>query len=82
MKYITAAASIAALSVASAAYSGNLVFEAPVEQEVIEEEPIGGSRAGWLVPVLAIAIIAAAIVLSDDDDDDGSAGEENGFDPV
>ncbi len=55
------------------AYSGNLVFEAPVEQEVIEEEPIGGSRAGWLVPVLAIALIAAAVVLSDDDDDDSSA---------
>ncbi len=74
MKFVVAAASIAALYVASAASAGNLVFEAPVEQEVIEEEPIGGSRAGWLVPVLAIALIAAAVVLSDDDDDE-PAGE-------
>ncbi len=66
MKYIAPAAALALA--ATSATAGNLVFEAPVEEEVMEEEmaPMGSSAAGWIVPLLAI--IAIGIAASDDDD--------------
>ncbi|MEM8869871.1 MAG: hypothetical protein AAGB10_15605 [Pseudomonadota bacterium] len=50
---------------APAAFAGNVeVFVAP--EEPVIEEPIGGSNAGFVIPLVALVIIAAAIVASDD----------------
>ncbi len=55
---LTAAASIAA----SAAFAGELAYVAPAEPEVMmeEESSMGGSGA-WLIPLLAVALIALAV---------------------
>ncbi len=72
MKLLTILSVSAGLALAPMAQAGNLIFEAPVEQQVDEAEPIGGSGRGWIVPVLAIAIVAAAIIANDDDDEPAS----------
>ena len=52
--------------VAGAAYAGNLdTFVAPAEV-VPADEPMGGSNAAWIVPLLAIALIAVAASGNDD----------------
>jgi hypothetical protein len=58
---------IAGLIFAGTAYAGNLVFEAPVEAEV-ESEPAGsmGGSGAWLIPLLAIGLVALAVSSSDD----------------
>ena len=76
MKFV--ATTTAALLLAGTAFAGNLVFEAPVEEEVVvQEEPMGGSNAAWLVPLLAIGLIALAVSGGDDDDDDGDDEEDS-----
>ncbi len=68
MKLFISATAISAFLCAQA-MAGNIVFEAPVEEEVMMEEavePMGSSAAGWIVPVLAL--IAIGIAISDDDD--------------
>jgi hypothetical protein len=64
MKLIISTA--AALLLAGQAFAGALVFEAPVEEEIIvaEPEPMG-FNAAWLIPVIGLAAIAYAI--SNDD---------------
>lgn len=60
----TLAITAAALLIAAPTFAGNLdTFVAP-EPIVVEEAPAGGSNAAWLVPVLAIAVIAAAVAAS------------------
>ncbi len=60
MKLIVTTA--AALLLAGQAFAGNLVFEAPAEPVVIAEpEPMGGSNAAWLIPVIGLAAIAYAV---------------------
>lgn len=71
MKLIVSTAAAMAL-LAGQAFAGNLVFEAPAEQEIIVAEPaapMGGSNAAWLIPVIGLAAIAYAISNDDDDDD-------------
>jgi hypothetical protein len=55
----------AAVTVAStAAVAGNAVYEPPVEPVVVvEEEPAGsmGGSGAWLIPLLAIGLIALAV---------------------
>jgi hypothetical protein len=65
MKFIVSTA--AALLLAGQAFAGALVFEPPVEEEIIvaEPAPMGGSNAAWLIPVIGLAAIAYAI--SNDD---------------
>jgi hypothetical protein len=64
MKLIVTTA--AALLLAGQAFAGNLVFEAPAEPVIIAEpEPMGGSNAAWLIPVIGIAAIAYAITNDD-----------------
>lgn len=65
MKLIVTTA--AALLLAGQAFAGNLVFEAPEEPVIIaaEPEPMGGSNAAWLIPVIGLAAIAYAV--SNDD---------------
>jgi hypothetical protein len=64
MKFIVTTA--AALLLANSAFAGNLVFEAPEEPIVVAEpEPMGGSNAAWLIPVIGLAAIAYAITNDD-----------------
>jgi hypothetical protein len=60
------------LLLASQAFAGALIFEPPVEQEVVvaEPAPMGGPNLAWLIPVIGLAAIAYAISDDDDDDDD------------
>jgi hypothetical protein len=61
----------AAVTVAStAAVAGNAVYEAPEEPMVIVEEQPSGSMGGsgaWLIPLLAIGLVALAVSQSDDE---------------
>jgi hypothetical protein len=64
MKLIVTTA--AALLLAGQAFAGNLVFEAPEEPIIIAEpEPMGGSNAAWLIPVIGLAAIAYAVANDD-----------------
>ena len=64
MKLIATTA--AALLLAGQAFAGNLVFEAPAEPVIIAEpEPMGGSNAAWLIPVIGLAAIAYAVANDD-----------------
>jgi len=59
---LTAAASIAA----SAAFAGEVAYMAPAEPEVVmEQEDTMGGSGSWLIPLLAIALIALAVSNSD-----------------
>ena len=72
MKLIVSTAAAALL--AGQAFAGALVFEPPVEQEIVVAEPapapMGGFNAAWIIPVIGLAAIAYAIANDDDDDDD------------
>ncbi|NNU79401.1 hypothetical protein HMH01_03020 [Halovulum dunhuangense] len=55
----------AVLFAAAPAFAGNVeVFVAP-EEPVVVEEPMGGSNAGWVVPLLALVVVGIAIASSD-----------------
>ena len=72
MKLIVTTAA-AAFLLANQAIAGALVFEAPAEPVVVAEpEPMGGSNAAWLIPVIGLAAIAYAISNDSDDDDDST----------
>ena len=65
MKHLLAASAILAL--ATPAFAGNLdTFEAPAEAPAVEDAPMGGSNAAWIVPL--IAIVAIAVAASDSSD--------------
>jgi hypothetical protein len=70
MKLIVSTA--AALLLAGQAFAGNLVFEAPPEQEIVVAEPaapMGGSRAAaWIIPAIGLAAVAWALANDDDND--------------
>jgi hypothetical protein len=61
---------VAGLVFAGTAYAGNLIMEAPAEPVVVVEEPAGsmGSSGAWLIPLLALGVIALAVSSSDDED--------------
>ena len=70
MKKLVATAAIVAMG--TAAIAGNLdSFEAPAEEPMVEEAPMGGSNAAWIVPLIAIIAIVAA---SSSDDTQPSLG--------
>ncbi|NNU79402.1 hypothetical protein HMH01_03025 [Halovulum dunhuangense] len=55
----------AVLFAAAPAFAGNVeVFVAP-EEPVVVEEPMGGSNAGWVVPLLAVVVAGVAIAVSE-----------------
>ena len=60
MKLATLTAAITAA--ASTAFAGSVAMVAPVEMEMVAEEAgsMGGSGV-WLIPLLAIALIALAV---------------------
>lgn len=61
MKYVVTTAT--AVMLAGQAYAGALVFEPPVEEEIViaEPAPAGGSNAAWIIPVIALAAIIYAV---------------------
>ena len=65
MKLIVSTA--AALLLAGQAMAGALIFEPPVEEEIIvaEPAPMVGPNLAWLIPVIGLAAIIYAI--ADDD---------------
>jgi hypothetical protein len=80
MKLIVSTA--AALLLAGQAFAGNLVFEAPAEQEIIVAEPMaapmgGSNAAAWIIPVIGLAAIAYALSNDSDDDDDDTEGDDD-----
>jgi len=77
MKLIVSTA--VALVLASQAFAGALIFEAPEEPVIVAEPaPMGGSNAAWLIPVIGLAAIAYAISNDDDDDDDSTDDDDDG----
>ncbi|QHQ36466.1 hypothetical protein [Algicella marina] len=63
MKLTATVAAIALL--AAPAFAGNVEpFVAP--EPVAVDEPVGGSNAAWLVPLIGIAIIGAAVAANQD----------------
>lgn len=54
---------LAALSMISAAtaYAGTVVFVAPAAPMMVEEQGSMGGSGAWIIPLLAIALIALAI---------------------
>lgn len=71
MKLIISTAT--ALLLAGQAFAGALVFEAPVEEEIIVAEPapapapaaMGGFNAAWIIPVIGLAAVAYAVTNDD-----------------
>ncbi len=66
----------AALLAATTAFAGNLNYQAQPEVPVVVETPapatggsLGGS-AGWIIPLVAIGLIALAVSSSHEDHDD------------
>ena len=60
--------------VATSASAGNLAeFEEPAP--VAEEEPMGGSNAAWLIPLL---LIAGAVAIASSGNGNGGANGANG----
>jgi hypothetical protein len=59
----------AAVLAANAAFAGNLIMEAPEEPVVMEEKPAGsmGGSGAWLIPLLAIGLIALAVSQDDEE---------------
>ena len=63
MKKIALAAALT-LAAALPAAAGNVeVFVAP---EVVVEEPQGGSNAGFVVPLIALVVVAAGVAIASD----------------
>jgi hypothetical protein len=58
---------LAALTLATQAFAGALVFEPPAEQEIVvaEPAPAGGSNWAWIIPVIGLGAIAYAIANDD-----------------
>jgi hypothetical protein len=65
MKYLVSTA--AALLLAGQAMAGALIFEPPVQEEIIvaEPAPVAGPNLAWLIPVIGLAAIAYAIASDD-----------------
>ncbi|HLS58505.1 MAG TPA: hypothetical protein VK022_02650 [Paracoccaceae bacterium] len=62
MKLIVSTA--AALLLATQAFAGALVYEPPVQEEVVVAEPqpvASGPNLAWIIPVIGLAAIAYAI---------------------
>ncbi len=73
MKYVATTAAIATAVAMSgtAANAGSLAPMTDVDPVVVEDQPMGSGSASWIVPLLAIGVIA--LVVSQDDDDTPAA---------
>ncbi len=61
----------AALLAATTAFAGNVTYQPDTNVPVVVEEPAGntgssGGSAGWIVPLVAIGLIALAVSQSED----------------
>jgi hypothetical protein len=67
MKLIASTAAAALLLASTQANAGALIFEPPVQQEVVVAEPApaparGGPNLAWIIPVIGLAAIAYAVL--------------------
>ncbi len=67
MKKIVLASAIALTSFASAASAGSVAYVAPAEPMMVDEAAPMGSSASWIIPLVAIGLIA--LVISQDEED-------------
>ena len=51
----------AAMTAASSAIAGSVAYVAPAAPVMVEEAPAMGGSGMWLIPLLAIALIALAM---------------------
>jgi hypothetical protein len=66
MKLIATTA--AAALMATQAFAGALIYEPPVQEEVVVAEPApvaGGPNLAWIIPVIGLAAIAYAVASDD-----------------
>ncbi len=68
MKYVakTAAAATALAMSSTAAMAGSVGPVMVAEPVVMEEAPMGSGSGAWIIPLLAIGLIAVAISQNDD----------------
>ncbi len=68
-------ASVALSIVVSApAFSGSLTFNPPVEEQVVSQrEVIGQSNVRWVVPLIALGVVALAVSSGGGDDPETSS---------
>ncbi len=66
MKHIFKITVVAAVMATNAVFAGNVAPANVAEPLVVSEEPMGAGSSSWIVPLVAIGIIA--LVLSGDDE--------------
>ena len=59
--------SIAALMMAGAVNAGSVAYVAPAEPVMVDQSEPMGSSGAWIIPLVAIALIAL-VLLQDDED--------------
>lgn len=57
---------------AGAAFAGAVAYVAPQAPEMIEESAPMGSSGAWIIPLIAVGLIALALSAPESDDDGGS----------
>lgn len=69
MKKLLIASVIGLTSFANFAAAGAVAYVAPAEPVMVEETAPMGSSGAWIIPLIAIALIALAISQNDEDED-------------
>ena len=69
MKKILIASVVGLTSFANLAVAGTVEYIAPPVAQVVEPTAPMGSSGAWIIPLIAIALIALAISQSDDEGD-------------
>ena len=59
--------SVAALMLAGTVNAGSVAYVAPAEPAMVEDAAPMGSSGAWIIPLIAIALIALAISQDDDE---------------
>ncbi len=66
MKKLATSLALASLIAASTAQAGSLTYVEPAAPMMVEEEAPMGSSGAWIIPLIAIGLIALAISQDDD----------------
>lgn len=68
-------ATLLAVSLAATpVFAGNPDTPAFEDESITRPDQPIGSQANWIIPVIAIALVAAAVAVASSDDDDGGGG--------
>ena len=63
-------ASVAAFMLAGTVNAGSVAYVAPAEPMMVEDDAPMGSSGAWIIPLIAIALIALAISQDDEPDEE------------